>query len=190
MVGMTLDNESKDASWYNRFARFPYYGQRGLNSGVMLMNLTRIRLFNWNSYMWPLLRVFKSEISLGDQDLINILLHYHSHEVYVLPCAFNYRPEFCDPSDLCRTPNGIQVLHGNSGRFHIGQNVFTEFYRFFTEYKLYTDFHHNVLRRLESMLNAIELKNFTCGNMSHRFLNKMRQSFPTDGEVNLGHTFP
>lgn len=37
------EEAGKNAGWYNRFARHPFYGELGINSGVMLMNLTRMR---------------------------------------------------------------------------------------------------------------------------------------------------
>lgn len=120
IVGMSSENEHTGASWYNSHTDFPHYGLLGLNSGVMLMNLTRMRSFQWNTYMWPLLRDFKRKIELGDQDLINILFHNHTHRVYLLPCAFNYRPEPCNHEDACRVPDGIQVLHGKCEPFQIG----------------------------------------------------------------------
>lgn len=43
LAAMALEHEEPRIGWYNRFARHPYYGKMGVNSGVMLMNMTRIR---------------------------------------------------------------------------------------------------------------------------------------------------
>lgn len=43
MAAMAPEHEEPRIAWYNRFARHPYYGKTGVNSGVMLMNMTRIR---------------------------------------------------------------------------------------------------------------------------------------------------
>lgn len=43
LAAMAPEHEMPKIGWYSRFARHPYYGSTGLNSGVMLMNLTRIR---------------------------------------------------------------------------------------------------------------------------------------------------
>lgn len=43
LAAMAPEHEEPRIGWYNRFARHPYYGKTGINSGVMLMNLTRIR---------------------------------------------------------------------------------------------------------------------------------------------------
>lgn len=43
IAAMAPEHEEPRIGWYNRFARHPYYGVTGINSGVMLMNMTRIR---------------------------------------------------------------------------------------------------------------------------------------------------
>lgn len=43
LAAMAPEHEEPKNSWYRRFARHPFYGSFGLNSGVLLMNLTRIR---------------------------------------------------------------------------------------------------------------------------------------------------
>lgn len=40
---MAPEHEEPRIAWYNRFARHPFYGRTGVNSGVMLMNMTRLR---------------------------------------------------------------------------------------------------------------------------------------------------
>ncbi|EDL91448.1 rCG56548 [Rattus norvegicus] len=50
LAAMAPEHEIPKIGWYSRFARHPFYGSAGVNSGVMLMNLTRIRStqFKWN----------------------------------------------------------------------------------------------------------------------------------------------
>jgi len=43
LVAMAPEHEEPRIAWYSRFSRHPYYGRTGINSGVMLMNLTRMR---------------------------------------------------------------------------------------------------------------------------------------------------
>ncbi|KAG7253421.1 hypothetical protein CRUP_033698, partial [Coryphaenoides rupestris] len=82
------EHEEPRVAWYNRFARHPYYGATGLNSGVMLMNLTRIRSayfkndmtsvgLRWEELLMPLLQKYKLNITWGDQDLLNIIFHHN-----------------------------------------------------------------------------------------------------------------
>lgn len=97
IAGLSPEHEDKNVGWYNRFARHPFYGPmgktiliieqnilnltqlliKGVNSGVMLMNLTRMREFKWVEYILPLYKEYKLKITWGDQDLINILFFYH-----------------------------------------------------------------------------------------------------------------
>lgn len=43
LAAMAPEHEIPRIGWYSRFAQHPFYGSAGVNSGVMLMNLTRIR---------------------------------------------------------------------------------------------------------------------------------------------------
>ena len=56
----------------------------GVNSGVMLMNLTRMRAFKWQDYIIPFYQEYKLKITWGDQDLINIIFHFHPGEKYIV----------------------------------------------------------------------------------------------------------
>lgn len=41
------------------------------------MNLTRMREFNWISQLTPVLEKYRLDLTWGDQDIINIIFHYH-----------------------------------------------------------------------------------------------------------------
>lgn len=43
----------------------------------MLMNLTRMRAFEWVDYVIPIYKRYKLKITWGDQDIINIIFHFH-----------------------------------------------------------------------------------------------------------------
>nr|XP_037859583.1 glucoside xylosyltransferase 2 isoform X4 [Chlorocebus sabaeus] len=49
LAAMAPEHEIPKIGWYSRFARHPFYGSAGVNSGVMLMNLTRIRSTQFKS---------------------------------------------------------------------------------------------------------------------------------------------
>lgn len=53
----------------------------GLNSGVMLMNLTRMREFDWISRLAPVLEKYRLYLTWGDQDIINVIFHDHPGKV-------------------------------------------------------------------------------------------------------------
>jgi UDP-xylose:glucoside alpha-1,3-xylosyltransferase len=80
------EHEDPAAGWYNRFARHPYYKPLGLNSGVMLMNLTRMRQFRWEDYLLPIYSRYKANLTWGDQDIINILFSFHPDKLNLISC--------------------------------------------------------------------------------------------------------
>ena len=76
LAALAPEGEVPATGWYNRFARHPYYGRLGLNSGVMLMNLTRMRNAGWNNDIYPIYKQYRYDITWGDQDILNILFHF------------------------------------------------------------------------------------------------------------------
>jgi UDP-xylose:glucoside alpha-1,3-xylosyltransferase len=83
LAALASEHEDANMGWYNRFARHPYYGQLGLNSGVMLMNLTRMREFEFVDKIYPLYDTYKYNITWGDQCLLNILFHFHPGTTHI-----------------------------------------------------------------------------------------------------------
>ncbi|XP_040834827.1 glucoside xylosyltransferase 1 isoform X3 [Ochotona curzoniae] len=131
IAAMAPEHEEPRIGWYNRFARHPYYGETGLNSGVMLMNMTRMRRkyfkndmttarLRWGDVLVPLLKKYKLNITWGDQDLLNIMFFHNPESLFVFPCQWNYRPDHCIYGSNCRgaEEEGVSVLHGNRGVYH------------------------------------------------------------------------
>uniref|UniRef100_A0A3Q3FDY9 Glucoside xylosyltransferase 1 n=1 Tax=Labrus bergylta TaxID=56723 RepID=A0A3Q3FDY9_9LABR len=107
-----LWHEEPRIAWYNRFARHPYYGRTGINSGVMLMNMTRMRSMFFKNDM--------TAVGLH-QDLLNIIFHTTLVRVPSgVPCQWNYRPDHCIYGSNCASAeeDGINILHGNRGVYH------------------------------------------------------------------------
>ncbi|XP_062057256.1 serine/threonine-protein phosphatase 4 regulatory subunit 2 isoform X2 [Lepus europaeus] len=88
LAAMAPEHEIPKIGWYSRFARHPFYGSAGVNSGVMLMNLTRIRSTQfknsviptglaWGDMLYPLYQKYKNAITWGDQDLLNIIFYFN-----------------------------------------------------------------------------------------------------------------
>ncbi|KAG5845129.1 hypothetical protein ANANG_G00135570 [Anguilla anguilla] len=130
-AAMAPEHEDPRIAWYSRFARHPYHGKTGINSGVMLMNMTRIRgkLFkndmtsvelSWEDLLMPLLQKYKLNITWGDQDLLNIIFHHNPESLFVFPCQWNFRPDHCIYGSNCvpAEEEGVFVLHGNRGVYH------------------------------------------------------------------------
>ena len=55
------------------------------------MNLTRLREFELENVSAQYFQEFKSRIKVGDQDILNIIFHFHPEKLHVLPCHYNYR---------------------------------------------------------------------------------------------------
>ncbi|XP_042896940.1 glucoside xylosyltransferase 1 isoform X2 [Parasteatoda tepidariorum] len=132
IAALSPEHEDFATGWYNRFARHPFYEPLGVNSGVMLMNLTRMRAFQWEKYLTPILKEYKLNIVWGDQDIINIIFHFHPDKLYIFPCAWNFRPDHCMYSSVCSSAkkDGIAIIHGNRGVFYNNkQPVFKFIYK-------------------------------------------------------------
>lgn len=74
---MTTEGEVPSLNWYHRFARHPFYGEMGLNSGVMLMDLRKLRELDFTQEIIEIYREYKLNIVWGDQDLLNIYFNKH-----------------------------------------------------------------------------------------------------------------
>ncbi|KAF4524932.1 hypothetical protein B566_EDAN013894 [Ephemera danica] len=171
MAALSPEHEDRATGWYNRFARHPYYGPLGVNSGVMLMNLTRMRNFGWLEYVLPIYQEYKLKITWGDQDIINILFHFHPDKLYIYPCRYNYRPDHCMYMSVCESAekSGVAVLHGNRGSFHSEkQPAFRAVYRAMEEYQLGTDPYNNFLLPMRNYLD--QTTNTNCGKVRRVFL--------------------
>uniref|UniRef100_A0A803J9G0 UDP-D-xylose:beta-D-glucoside alpha-1,3-D-xylosyltransferase n=1 Tax=Xenopus tropicalis TaxID=8364 RepID=A0A803J9G0_XENTR len=142
LAAMAPEHEISKIGWYSRFARHPFYGTTGVNSGVMLMNLTRIRNqqfknnmipagLTWEEMLHPLYQKYKNYITWGDQDLLNIIFYFNPEMLYVFPCHWNYRPDHCMYGSNCKAAEeeGVSILHGNRGVYHDEkQPAFKAFY--------------------------------------------------------------
>ena len=73
----------------------PHYGERGLNSGVLLANLTHLRSTNFTTERDNILRVWGKEgrdaLVYIDQDIVNLYALEHGDSFHVLPCRYNVR---------------------------------------------------------------------------------------------------
>ncbi|XP_066524202.1 glucoside xylosyltransferase 1 [Hoplias malabaricus] len=181
LAAMAPEHEEPRIAWYNRFARHPYYGTTGINSGVMLMNLTRMRQahfkndmtaigLNWEELLVPLLHKYKLNITWGDQDLINIIFHHNPEKLLVFPCCWNFRPDHCIYGSNCGPAEleGVFVLHGNRGVFHNEkQPAFKAVYEAVRQYSIGEDLVNSFWSPLEEKLN--ETTHTYCGKISHLF---------------------
>lgn len=179
IAALAPEHENANIGWYNRFARHPFYGQLGVNSGVMLMNLTRMRKFNWEQHVLPIYKEYKLRITWGDQDIINILFYYHPDKLHIMPCEYNYRPDHCMYMSICNTSHtGIKLIHGNRGYFHSNkQPLFKAIYSAIESYQLGTNAYTNFLLPLRSALTERTVNESTCGKIARDSLLVANQLF-------------
>lgn len=173
----------------------------------MLMNLTRLREFEWEEQIIPIYKEYKMKITWGDQDLINILFYYHPDKLFVLPCEYNFRPDHCMYMSICPAPSGIKVIHGkanesedphrrqhgdarsvykvkqyslagNRGYFHSDkQPIFKYISKAIEDWQLALDPYRHFLSPLIQSLRELPVVNSNCAKVTDKFLYKARQLF-------------
>ena len=88
----------------------PFYGERGLNAGVMLVSLAAVRTSNFSAERNAVIAHYgpRGLLEMGDQDVLNIIAHKHPYNFHVLPCSVNVRCAMADGvfrvSSLSRLP--------------------------------------------------------------------------------------
>ncbi|XP_063783389.1 glucoside xylosyltransferase 1 isoform X3 [Pseudophryne corroboree] len=187
IAAMAPEHEEPRIGWYNRFARHPFYGKTGINSGVMLMNMTRIRnkrfkndmtpvSLHWGDILMPLLKKYKLNITWGDQDLLNIVFSHNPESLFIFPCPWNYRPDHCIYGSNCnKAEDGIFILHGNRGVYHDEkQPAFRAVYRALTNYTFGDDLIHSLLYPLE--LELQKTLHTYCGRIHKLFTKQLAKS--------------
>lgn len=121
MCGIVREVETEDQGGYRSFATHPYPPPAGLNSGVFLMRLDRMRQIPWMCMMSRILEVYANDIKYGDQDLLNIFFYYQPETFYTLPCSFNYRTDNCPYNCTDLLQNGVAVLHASRGMLRVSR---------------------------------------------------------------------
>ncbi|XP_061432140.1 glucoside xylosyltransferase 1-like [Lethenteron reissneri] len=182
------EHEEPRVGWYSRFARHPYYGATGINSGVMLFNLTRVRAatykndmspveLQWDEMLLPLYKKYKLNITWGDQDLLNIIFHHNPEMLRVFPCEWNYRPDHCMYGSSCKgaDTHGVYVLHGNRGVYHDDkQPAFRAVYDAIHDFPFDENLFQSLLYPLERQLLATVHTH--CGRSSHLFTRQLQRT--------------
>ena len=67
---------------------FTWFGENGLNTGVMLVDLAGMR----RSHLLRFVSNYSKPTPLGDQDLLNAYFTEHPSQLSILPCEWNYTP--------------------------------------------------------------------------------------------------
>ncbi|KAM5232121.1 glucoside xylosyltransferase 2 isoform 3-T3 [Hipposideros larvatus] len=188
LAAMAPEHEIPKVGWYSRFAQHPFYGSAGVNSGVMLMNLTRIRSAHfknsmipiglaWEDMVYLLYLKYKNAITWGDQDLLNIIFYFNPECLYVFPCQWNYRPDHCMYGSNCREAEleGVSVLHGNRGVFHDDkQPTFKALYEAIRDFPFQDNLFQSMYYPLQ--LKFLETVHTLCGRIPQVFLKQIEKT--------------
>ncbi|XP_059571780.1 glucoside xylosyltransferase 2 [Alligator mississippiensis] len=188
LAAMAPEHEIPKIGWYSRFARHPYYGTTGVNSGVMLMNLTRIRNtqfknsmiptgLTWEEMLYPLYQKYKNYITWGDQDLLNIIFYFNPEYLYVFPCQWNYRPDHCMYGSNCKgaETDGISILHGNRGVYHDDkQPTFKAIYEVIRDFPFEDNLFQSLFYPLQSKF--LDTVHTLCGRIPQVFLKQIEKT--------------
>ncbi|XP_037685196.1 LOW QUALITY PROTEIN: glucoside xylosyltransferase 2 [Choloepus didactylus] len=188
LAAMAPEHEIPKIGWYSRFARHPFYGAAGVNSGVMLMNLTRIRSTQfknsmiptglaWKDMLYPLYQKYKNAITWGDQDLLNIIFYFNPECLYVFPCHWNYRPDHCMYGSNCKEAEreGVSVLHGNRGVYHDDkQPTFKALYEAIRDFPFQDNLFQSMYYPLQ--LKFLETVHTLCGRIPQVFLKQIEKT--------------
>uniref|UniRef100_A0A5K3EG06 Glycosyltransferase-like protein LARGE1 n=1 Tax=Mesocestoides corti TaxID=53468 RepID=A0A5K3EG06_MESCO len=124
VIGL-VENQS---DWYlveHGTSTWPALG-RGYNTGIMLMDLKKMRSVGWDDHWRRVARQLLKKIShtaLGDQDIINSALYFNSTRVHRLPCAWNFQLADSANYSTCLQNDrvnrvwshggGLRILHWN-----------------------------------------------------------------------------
>ncbi|KAM3914616.1 glucoside xylosyltransferase 2 [Leptodactylus fuscus] len=188
LAAMAPEHEVPKIGWYSRFARHPFYGATGVNSGVMLMNLTRIRKqqfknnmipagLTWEEMLHPLYQKYKNYITWGDQDLLNIIFYFNPENLFVFPCQWNYRPDHCMYGSNCKSAeeDGVSILHGNRGVYHDDkQPAFKAFYEVIRDYPFDGNLFQSMYYPLQTKF--LESVHTLCGRIPQVFLKQVENT--------------
>ncbi|KAK9918360.1 hypothetical protein WJX75_003496 [Coccomyxa subellipsoidea] len=121
-------------SWYTidwappeKNLSIPFYGERGLNAGLLVVSLAAVRTSNFSAERDAVIAQYGplGLLEMGDQDVLNIIAHKHPYNFHVLPCSVNVRSD-------ARCPPGLPVLiHGNRSIMKDPATTFNHLYTFF-----------------------------------------------------------
>ncbi|XP_060095539.1 glucoside xylosyltransferase 2 [Heteronotia binoei] len=205
LAAMAPEHEIPKIGWYSRFARHPYYGTTGVNSGVMLMNLTRIRNaqfrnsmiptgLTWEEMLYPLYQKYKNYITWGDQDLLNIIFSFNPECLYLFPCQWNYRPDHCMYGSNCKgaEEEGISILHGNRGVYHDDkQPTFKALYEVIRDFSFEDNLFQSMYYPLQSKF--LDTVHTLCGRIPQVFLKQvettMKKVYENRVVIHVGANF-
>ncbi|XP_060880668.1 xylosyl- and glucuronyltransferase LARGE1-like [Metopolophium dirhodum] len=151
--GQALGLVENQSDWYlgklwKKHKPWPALG-RGYNTGVILMDLRKLRLIGWNG-LWRSVAV-KTLVthywtSLADQDIFNTIIKERPELLYPMPCQWNVQLSDNTRSELCYAEViELKIIHWNSPKKLKVKNKHVEFFR--NLYLTFLEYDGNLLQR-------------------------------------------
>ena len=184
LAALAPEHEIARISWYRRSAQHPFVPPYGVNSGVMLMDLPRMRAAGWRERMVDY-RARYPAIPWGDQDLINIFFHDAPDLLRGTSCEWNYRPDHCRYGSNClpAEADGAAVLHGNRRAFHDPEYpLWNAVYDVFERYDFGQDLSRHLLAPLKAALATPEIAERPCGQVDEVFTEQLARRIEPRGD--------
>ena len=94
---------------------------RGYNTGVMLLDLQKMRAMKWiDIWRQEHMQLYKKigAVKQADQDIINSYLERHANKVYQLSCVWNYQVSLYSLANKICNKNRYRIVHWNSPSKH------------------------------------------------------------------------
>jgi UDP-xylose:glucoside alpha-1,3-xylosyltransferase len=164
-----------ETSWYINSNKVPLPTKYSLNTGIILMNLTRMREVNFFDDLEPIVIEYGNDIKWFVNDVMGIYLYNNPDKYLELPCSWNYLTDHCRKDQLCESAelNGVAVLHGSRSSFFLKtEPSFKAVYSVFRDYQFNSDV-NNLVKNLSEGLN--KTSNTKCGKFSHILLKRVKQ---------------
>ncbi|KAA8497965.1 Glucoside xylosyltransferase 2 [Porphyridium purpureum] len=116
-------NSSLDFMWFNRTSQtrgrapFPRFNEKGLNSGVIMMDFEKIRKSEYGMRMEGIIEkwVYGLDIYFADQDYLNIFCGTYAERCRTIPCNWNFRVRSMFTFCTAECKNGLAIVHGTQG---------------------------------------------------------------------------
>ncbi|KAL7289788.1 hypothetical protein TKK_0016191 [Trichogramma kaykai] len=147
-----IENQS---NWYTRTSKSVFSSQpwpavgKGFNTGVMLMNLQKLRAMKFNE-LWKntasTVLQYIPKTSLADQDIINAVIKNNPNLVFAIDCTWNVQLSDNALSETCYTnTDQINIVHWNSPRKQNVKNKHAQDFR--KMHQIILELDGNLLRR-------------------------------------------
>ena len=182
ILGMAPDNTNPLTSYYKAdslldegLRKIPAPTEYSLNSGVILMNLTRMRQVKFFDELEPIVKQYEESIRWIVNDYLSIYLSRYPDRYMNVSCRWNYLNDHCRDGQFCLDAEtlGVALLHGSRDTFLIQDKepVFHIVYSVFRNYSLNSDLTENLINPLKNEL--INANNLKCGQFKSIFISSI-----------------